>query len=450
MTISWLNRIFKTNDKRDKNLRKNILFAFMFKAIGLLISLLVVPVTLRYLDKEQYGIWLTMSSILYWFVFLDPGLGNGMRNYLTQAISLNDYEKGRKYLSTTLFLLSCIALLLAVFSISTLFLFDLNNVFKTYTLSNTTLRDIMIIAITFTLISFVVRNIGLVFAALQKYAITDLLALSGNAMAFIIIYILTQTTECNLLYVVAAFTITPVVIYLIAAIPIFTKYPSLKPSIQSIDLTLAKQIIGKGIGFFLIQITSCLVIFGSSNLFITQYCGPDSVTIYNIAYKYFHLLSVAIIIIISPMWNAYTDAYIKNDMKWIEHTFIRSLKYWGYSILIGALMLVICNIFYKLWIGGDLYIPFTVSFCVFIYITWYNFNNCVTYLLNGLNKIRVQIYTSIIFTIVYIFMVFTIGSHHSIESIVLCMSASYALMGGIHLYQCRLLVKQKAHGVWNK
>lgn len=445
-----LSGIFQTTDKRNKMLRKNIFLSAIIKIVGILTSLIIVPITLHYLESEQYGIWMTISSILYWFAFFDVGLGNGMRNYLTQALSLNDYQKGRKYLSTTLFLLSCIAGIIALLSTGAFALLDFNWLFNTNTLSNDELRNIMIIAVTFTIITFVLKNIGLIFVALQKYAINDLLTVSGNVIALIIIYILTKCTNGRLLYVITTLTMMPAVIYLIAAIPIFKKYPQLRPSLKCIDLSLAKEVVGKGLGFFLIQITSCLVIFGSSNLIITQYCGAVSVTIYNIAYKYFHLISIAYIIILSPMWNAYTDAFVKHDMHWINKNFNKTLTIWGISVAGGFIMLTVCNLIYRIWVGSDISIPLSISFCVLIYISFFNFNTCVTYLLNGLNKIRVQIMTSIIFTAVYLTIIFCYGSVLRTEGVLLCMSGCYLCMGVIHYYQCRMLIKQKAQGIWNK
>ena len=93
-------------------LRNNILLSSFVKIAGLCVSFLIVPITLTYLAPEQYGIWMTLSSILFWFSFFDVGLGNGMRNYLAQAIAEKNYEKGQTYLSTTLILLSVIALFL--------------------------------------------------------------------------------------------------------------------------------------------------------------------------------------------------------------------------------------------------------------------------------------------------------------------------------------------------
>jgi len=450
MIFKRIKQLFKSNDKRNRILRNNIMFSAVLKIIGLSCSLLIVPITLNYLNNEVYGIWLTMSSILYWFSFFDIGLGNGMRNYLTQAISNGNYELGRSYLSTTLFMLFIVAIIIAVIAIVPMSMLNLNKVFNTNEISGDALRNVMIVAVTFTLALFVVKNIGFVFVALQKYAYNDLLLVSGNIISLFIIYVLTKTTEGNLMYVVMAFTITPVIVFLLASIPIFIKYPQLKPSIKSIDKSLGHQIVGKGLGFFFIQITSCLVIYGSSNLFIIQFCGPSSVTVYNIAYKYFNLIAIAYTIVISPMWNAYTDAYVKGEIQWISHTFNHALKMWGITVVGGLIMLAISGVFYHLWIGESVVIPFGVSASVLAYISMFNLNNCATSLLNGLNIIRVQIYTSFLFTAFFLIVIILLGKYFGFIGIISSMAISYGLMSMIHLYQCRLLITQKAKGIWKK
>lgn len=431
-------------------LRNNILFSGILKVIGLLTSLIIVPVTINYLNNEVYGIWMTITSMLFWINTFDIGLGNGMRNYLTESLSKGDYEKGRAYISTTFILLTFIVLAMALVLAIPMMTLNFNKVFNTMAINQEDLRNVMFVAIGFTLVNFVMKNIGYIFIALQKYALNDLLAISGNVISLIIIFFLTKFTTGNLMYVVLAYTATFTVIYLAAAIPVFMKYPKLKPGVKYFDKSLSKQIVGKGMGFFVIQISSCLVIFGAANLFITQFCGPAQVTVYNIAYKYFNLLVIAYTILISPMWNAYTDALVKDDWEWIGHTFHRAIRFWGLSVLGGLVMLALSQLFYSLWVGQKVEVPLSVSFSVLIYVCFFNFNNCVTYLINGLNKIRVQIMTSLFFTAVYILSVFLLKGRFGIEGIVLSMAVSYAAMSIIHLYQCELLIRHRARGIWNK
>lgn len=443
-------KAFHIKDTRNRMLRNNILFSGILKIISLSTSLLIIPITINYLNNEIYGIWMTITSVLFWINTFDIGLGNGMRNYLTGAISRKDFNLGRRYISTTLALLTVIALTMAIIISVPMSILDFNQFFNTKALSNEGLRNALIVAIGFTLLNFVVKNIGLIFVAMQKYAINDLLSVSGNVIALGIIYLLTKFTTGNLLYVVLAYTATHSLIFMLAAIPLFIKHPELRPSFKYFDKGLTRQIIGKGLSYFVIQISSCLVIFGAANMFITQYCGPSAVTTYNIAYKYFNLLVIAYTIILAPMWNAYTDAYVKGDMKWIANNFNRTLKLWGGSVIGGIIMLLGCQIFYHLWIGDNVSVPFTVSLSTLIYVCFFNLNNCVTYLINGLNKLKVQIVTSLAFTAIYVLVVLSIGDKLGIEGVVLCMAGSYASMSIIHLYQCRLLIKNKAKGIWNQ
>ena len=444
------NTTTKITNSRNKMLRNNILFSGFLKIVGLLTSLVIVPITINYLNNEVYGIWMTITSILYWITTFDIGLGNGMRNYLAEALATNDTKLGKKYISTTMLLLSLIALSMAIVLLYPLITINFNSFFNTNAIAGNELRMAVVIAVGFTLMNFVLKNIGMIFVAMQKYAINDLLSISGNVIALIIIYILTKVTTGNLVLVVLAYTMTSCVAFLLAAIPLFWKHPELKPSLRFFDKSLGKKIVGKGLGFFVIQISSCLVIFGAANFFITQSCGPAAVTTYNIAYKFFNLLVIAYTIILAPMWNAYTDAYVKGDMQWIKATFNKALKFWVLSICGGLGMLLICNLFYKLWIGNMVNVPLSVSASTLVYVCFFNLNNCATYLINGLNKIFVQIIISLAVTALYIITVLAFGRKLGVEGIVLSMAASYAVMSVVHLYQCRKLINGKADGIWNK
>ena len=47
-------------------LTTNILYSAILKIISLSTSLLIVPIIIGYLNNEVYGIWMTITSILFW------------------------------------------------------------------------------------------------------------------------------------------------------------------------------------------------------------------------------------------------------------------------------------------------------------------------------------------------------------------------------------------------
>lgn len=438
------------DNKRSANVVRNSLVSGILKISTLVCSLLMVPITIDYLNQENYGIWMAMTSILYWFVFLDVGLGNGLRNYLAEALSRNDLVSARSYISTAVIMLSAIAFVLSFVFIPLIYVFDLNELFHTISIENSVLAEVLVIAVAFSLMQFVAKNVGMIYIAMQKYAVSDFITFLGTVSSLGVVYVMTKTMEPNLTYVVAAFSGMPVLMFILASIHLVVKYPELRPSMKCINYPVAKQIVGKGLGFFLIQITSCLVIFGSANIFISHYCGPENVTIYNVSFKLFNVLIIVYTILISPLWNAYTDAAVKKDYSWIGRSFNKSLSLWALSVLGGMVMLALSGFFFKVWLGNSVEIPFVVSACVCAYVCMFNFNNCVTYLLNGLNKIRVQIITSLIATALYVVCVYIIKGRYGIIGISISMIIAYFLMAVVHLYQCYMLINQKATGVWNK
>ncbi|NBI98218.1 hypothetical protein D1645_25625, partial [Parabacteroides goldsteinii] len=58
-----INSFFSGNN-RSSLVKKNIAGSIVIKGISICTSLLLVPLTLDYINKELYGIWLTLSSIV--------------------------------------------------------------------------------------------------------------------------------------------------------------------------------------------------------------------------------------------------------------------------------------------------------------------------------------------------------------------------------------------------
>ena len=80
-------------------IKKNIASALLIKGWSCLIQFLVVPLSLNCLTKYEYGIWLTINSLLLGIDAIDVGLGNGLRNRLAQMMANGDKESARKQVS---------------------------------------------------------------------------------------------------------------------------------------------------------------------------------------------------------------------------------------------------------------------------------------------------------------------------------------------------------------
>lgn len=421
----------------------------IFKGGSILISLLLVPMTLSYLNPYEYGIWLTLSSILTWVYIFDIGLGNGLRNKLTEALALNDLKLARIYVSTSFF-----SLLILVTTIYLLFILvqswmNWELILNVDAQKVQNLSYIVIIVFTFFCASFVLRLIGNIYMAYQQPAINDLLSLMANIVSLVLIYLCTIFTEGSLEKVAIIYSAAPVLIFLLAYPVTFWKLKEISPSVYWVRFGYLRELMSLGIQFFIIQM-ACLILFMTSNLVISQMFGPESVTPYNIAFKYFSLVNTGFTIIINPIWSAITDAYVNKDLIWIRKAMKKLVLIWLGGIGLTLIMVLISTNVYKVWIGEDIHIPFVLSVLCGFYVSIANWNNIFAYFINGVGKVRLQLYSSIISGVIFFPLAFYLGSVWEIAGILLALCVCLLPSAVWAPIQYWKIINCKAAGIWFK
>ncbi len=137
-------------------------------------------------------------------------------------------------------------------------------------------------------------------------------------------------------------------------------------------------------------------------MIISQYYGPAEVTIYNIAYKYFSIILMIFTIILTPFWSAFTDAFYKNDFKWIKSVIKNLILIWLLLTIFAIIMLSFSSAFYKIWIGQVVIIPFKLSLLICVFFIINTFSTIFTTFLNGVGKIRLSLYSAILEVILFV------------------------------------------------
>ena len=107
--ITYIQHFFTRGHERTQTIKKNVVVSFLLKGASVLVSLLNVPLAIRYVDSMQYGVWLTLSAMFTWFTLFDIGFGNGLKNKLTEALAKGDDTRARAYVSTTYFAVAVIS-----------------------------------------------------------------------------------------------------------------------------------------------------------------------------------------------------------------------------------------------------------------------------------------------------------------------------------------------------
>jgi O-antigen/teichoic acid export membrane protein len=171
--------------------------------------------------------------------------------------------------------------------------------------------------------------------------------------------------------------------------------------VRYINKEISLSLCGQGIKFFVLQIFS-VVLFASVNVIISKLFSPSEVTPYQIAYRYFSLILVIFNIISIPFWNATTDAYSQGDFLWIKNSSRKLDAVVFLSLLALVVMVLLSSFIYSIWIADEVIIPKSLSTAMAAYIFVLIVSLRYSYILNGVNVLRIQLIFTIIATVAFI------------------------------------------------
>lgn len=437
---------------RTKKANINIIVSVFFRGGSILLSFILVPLTINYIKPDAYGVWLTLTSLVGWIAMFDIGIANGLRNRLSESLAAQNYEKSRTYVSTTYVIIGLIAFSLVAVYFMFYRLVSWQAVFNSNFIPESELRDVVTIVSVLFLLKFIADIINVISAAFQMVSVSSVLLFISNLGTTVSVWILSKTTKADMVLLALSLSMIPIVISIIASFYLFkNNFKTVKPSFKYVDFKESRSIMSLGSQFFILQII-VLIIFQTDNILIAQFFSPSEVTNFNIAYKYYSVIIIVFTIVLTPYWTAFTEAYFKKDFDWVKVTIKRLLSYWFISLLILCIMFFMCSWVIKLWVGDAVKIPISLSLSICAYIAVTNWNAIFANFLNGVGKIRVQIFYAIIMGVVNIPLCFILVKIFHFGTFAMPLSNFICLIFGaiVSFIQYNKIINEKATGVWNK
>jgi O-antigen/teichoic acid export membrane protein len=451
ISLNFFRNFFTKGSERTLRAKKNILVSFVCKGVSFVISFLIVPLTLGYVGKVEYGIWMTISAIIQWFAFFDIGLGNGLRNKLAEALAMNDNRTARIYVSSAFALITVVAFLMfALFFIVARFI-SWNAVLNTNIISNSELFSIVIMVFFFFCISFVLGLVSSILQAMQRYAVNDVIGLIAQLLGLIALFILVKTTKSSLFYLCLIYGGKTAIVFLIATIVLFlNSLKRYRPSLKFIHLKEAMPLLSLGIKFFVVQILY-IIVTQTSVLLVVQFFGPEDVTIFNLAVRYMSITTMGYMMVLVPFLSAFTEAFTKKDYAWIRITIKRINRIWLLASIATIILIFGYNLFFKIWVGNAITVPFSLIIALAISNIINAWSATYSLFLNGIGKIHLQLYmlgmqALLFFPLSYIF--YHLG--FKLVSIVAAQTIFYISSALIMTIQYKKIISQEAKGIWLK
>lgn len=353
--ISKLKSKLQNSSKNSKQLFKNVVMSFGVKGLSIFVGMMILPVYLKYFSNESaLGVWLTIISLANWVFTFDLGLGNGLRNKLTESATLGKYDDAKKYVSSTYLMASVISITaVALFLIAQQYI-DWNSVLNISAedLNPQTLKTAITILFAGTMLQFVLKLINTMFTALQKPAVPSMVMLVANLCLLLFLYFAKpESLEKNIFTLSYSYVIivnTPLL--LISIIMFAGAFKKYAPSIKHFSKNHLSGVTKLGLSFFFLQLMA-LFLYGVNNYLISKLIDPASVVTYQAYFKLINLVSTLFMMAMGATWSAITEAYAQKKYKWIMT--LKNTLYKTLSIAVLGYVIIFITIgwFMPLWMG---------------------------------------------------------------------------------------------------
>ena len=374
---------------RNRRLAIGVISGVFTKGMGFMITLISVPMTLHHLGAEQYGIWVTMISMLAWISMVDLGLANGLTPLLSSAFGKGRADLAREYVATAFWGLTTIASIVAVVIATS---WTWINWGRAFNIENQTIETqvatAMAVAITFFLLSLPLSIVQRIYFAYQQGFVANMWQLLVGLAGVIGIFWVTKT-QGNLVYLVFGYSGAQLIVMLANAVWLFGwSKPELRPFVRP-NLTEAKQVLTMGSMFFINQI-STLVIFQKDNILITHYLGPAQATPYSITWQMFLYLNVINILIAPYLGPALGEAHAKGDIRWMRKIFGRYiLTTCAVALPVVAFLAWFHMPILRMWVGHDVIPTKETVFWLALWTVLLSVQWPIITLLNNTGRLRI-------------------------------------------------------------
>jgi O-antigen/teichoic acid export membrane protein len=381
---------------KNINFRGSVIILAFAKILTVSISFALYPLALRILSVYEYGVWLTLSSVLTWFAFFDFGIGNTFRTLLTSSIEAKSYELAREIVASLylFFILVFIptAIVLTVLS----FYVNWKAFFKVQSIDDSVYRLIFVLMISGVIVKLIFENIFILLAAVQKTYIQGVYFAVSSLLVFVTLLVLESVKfPVNITAFVAINTFIPLVCIVLLNVYVYrAMYSVFWFRISDASFRLIKNSLVTSGYFFLIQIMY-LLIFSTDNIIITKIFGVGEAAIYSTSFKYFSVITIAFTTVMTPLWPTFTVYYERRDRKGLAALFKKIFLLWLCASIVAVVMLFGAPFCIEKWIGDKITVPFKLNLgmCFFIIVsTW-----CMIFgtFLNSINQIKLQALVSV-------------------------------------------------------
>jgi O-antigen/teichoic acid export membrane protein len=355
----------------------------------------LILVTVRWaapqLGPERFGVWATFSGLAATLAFLDFGVGNALVNRVAHATASGDSGQLSSVITGGLAWLVAIgsasSIVLGVASawVPWASLFKLSNLVSVGETRNAAVAFSCLFGL-----NIVSTGSLKILIGQQRAYEAQLISTLAALLAFPATWLALKQGDDVALLLVAGLG-TQSMLILLAILYLLASRELIELRRIGACMRLERgRLLSAGALFLTIQIGTA-VGWGSDTLLLASISGAGQVAAFAVAQRLFLFASQPVAILNGSLWAAYSDAYARNDRKFIRDTLRRSLFIsLAAGFVLSALLLIFGTHLGRLWTENTIQVPWALLAVFALWTPLEAAGTTIAYYLNGTGIVREQ------------------------------------------------------------
>jgi O-antigen/teichoic acid export membrane protein len=367
------------------------------KVINIGVQVVSMSMTVRYLGKERYGVWTTITTISAWLALANFGLGQGLTTRLS-SLGANEEESrelARRSICSTLAMSASIAAFLLPLCLLGAWLVPWATLFKLSTpLAISEVRPTVLISMAVIVMLLPLTIGGSVLSGYQRNDLLNVTSGLSSVLSLILLMI-----ALALRWGMPALSLTimlPQGASAIAQLLLVRSMGVLPLDLRYVNRHEALRMMRLGVKFLVIQLFG-IFIFETGALIIAGKFGVAEVTPYGVTNRLVMVIVTVFSVIASPLWPAYGDAFGRGDLDWARRVFRKSLKLILGLWLCAAVVLGVGGRFIiQIWVGPAAVPSWMLLWTMLLYALSIGLGFVVAFPLNGAGRLTPQVVAAVV------------------------------------------------------
>lgn len=373
----------------NKSFLRVTFYNYIFTGIYILVTFIAVPITLKYLGTERYGVWQTIMTLIGFVGLTNFGIGNGLRNRVTEYLTANENLKLKKVISSAYITIGGVALIIVIIAIPIFSFINYNWIYTDINIQHNELATAFIITILGFGVNFVLGLIKSIAYGVHKSHLVTLSQLISSIIA-LILTIGMIGKEPKLYMMAIIYSVSNVIVNIILSAFLFKVDKKYIPNIKLFDKVESKHLYSLGMSFFFLEVMA-LLMTTSDNFIVAKLIGAADVTNYSIVNKIFNMIPTLFSIILIQIWSSTAKEAALENYKKIKDIIRKLLILLVPVLIVLVLIVILFRFIIQIWIRKNIDVSelLIVSSAIYALITC--FNGIFVNIQNGLGKIKFQI-----------------------------------------------------------